>query len=39
MKRADKQNVWGREEIDTEVWSGNLRARDHLEELDVDGEY
>jgi hypothetical protein len=34
MKRADKQHVWGIEDIHTEVWSGNLRARDHLEELD-----
>jgi len=39
MKTADKQHAWGRKEIHTEVRSGNLRARDHLEELDVNGEY
>ena len=27
---------WGRGEVHTGFWWGNLRERDHLEELDVD---
>ena len=30
-------NVWGRGEVCTEFWLGNLRERDHLEDPDVDG--
>jgi hypothetical protein len=30
--------MWGRGEVHTGLWCGNLRERDHLEDLDVDGE-
>jgi hypothetical protein len=29
---------WGREEVHTRVWWGNLRERDHLENLGLDGK-
>jgi hypothetical protein len=29
--------VWGRGEVHTGLWWGNLRERDNLEELSVDG--
>jgi len=29
--------VWGRVEAYTGFWGGNLRERDHLGDLDVDG--
>jgi hypothetical protein len=29
--------TWGREEMHTEFWWGNLRERDRLEDLGVDG--
>jgi hypothetical protein len=29
--------VWGRGEVYTGFWWGNLRERDHLGDLDVDG--
>jgi len=28
--------VWGREEVRTEFWWGNLRERGHMEDLGVD---
>ena len=31
-------HVWGRGELHTEFWWGNLRERDHLEDLRVDGK-
>ena len=30
-------NVWGRGEVYTGFWWGNLRERDHLEDPGVDG--
>ena len=30
--------VWGRGEVHTEFWWGNLRERDHLEDPGVDGK-
>jgi hypothetical protein len=30
-------NVWGRVEVYTEFWWGNLRERDHLEDPGIDG--
>jgi hypothetical protein len=30
-------HVWGREEVYTELWWGNLRGEDHLENTGVDG--
>ena len=30
--------MWGRGEVFTGFWWGNLRERDHLEELGVDGK-
>jgi hypothetical protein len=29
--------VWGKEELYTEFWWGNLRERDHTEDRSVDG--
>jgi hypothetical protein len=29
--------MWGTGEVRTEFWSGNLRERDYLEDLGVDG--
>jgi hypothetical protein len=29
--------VWGRGEVHTGFWCGNLRERDHLRDLSVDG--
>jgi hypothetical protein len=29
--------VWGRGDVHTVLWWGNLRERDHLEDLDIDG--
>jgi len=29
-------HVWGRGEVHTEFWWGDLRGGDHFEELDVD---
>jgi len=29
--------VWGREEVHTGFWWGNLKERDHLEDRGVDG--
>jgi hypothetical protein len=31
------QHVWGRGEVPTGVWWENLRERDHLEDLGVNG--
>jgi len=30
--------MWGRGEVHTGLWCGNLRERDHSEDLDVDGK-
>jgi hypothetical protein len=30
-------HVWGTGEVHTGVWWGNLRKRDHLKDLDIDG--
>jgi hypothetical protein len=30
-------HVWGRAEVYTEFWWGNLRGRDYLDDPDVDG--
>jgi hypothetical protein len=30
-------HVWGRGEVYTGVWCGNLRERDHLEEPGIEG--
>jgi hypothetical protein len=30
-------HVWGREELHSEFWWGNVRAGDDLEDLDEDG--
>jgi hypothetical protein len=30
-------DVWGRGEVYAELWWGNLRERDHLEDPGVDG--
>jgi hypothetical protein len=30
-------HVWGRREVHMEFWSGNLRERENLEYLSVDG--
>jgi hypothetical protein len=30
-------HVWGRGELHTGFWWGDLRERDHVEDLDVDG--
>jgi len=32
------QHVWGREEVYTGFWWGNLRERDQLEETGIDGK-
>jgi len=32
------QRVWGRGEVYTGFWWGNLRESDHLEDPDVDGK-
>jgi hypothetical protein len=40
LKRKFEKNemdVWGRGEVHTGFWWGNLRGRDHLENLGVDG--
>jgi len=29
--------VWGRGEVHTGIWWGNMRERDHLGDLDIDG--
>jgi len=29
--------IWETDEVHTGFWWGNLRGRDHLEDLDVDG--
>jgi hypothetical protein len=29
-------SIWGRGEVPTAVWFGNLRERDHLEDLSLD---
>jgi hypothetical protein len=29
--------VWGRREMHTEFWWGNLKERDHVENLGIDG--
>jgi hypothetical protein len=31
-------HVWGREEVHTGFWWGNLKERGHVENLDVDGD-
>jgi len=31
------KHAWGRGEVNTGFWWGNLRERDHLEDQDVDG--
>jgi hypothetical protein len=31
-------HVWGRGELHTEFWWGNLTKRDHLEDIDVYGK-
>jgi hypothetical protein len=30
-------HVWGREEAHTGFWWGNLRERDHFEDIGIDG--
>jgi hypothetical protein len=30
-------HVWGREEVYTRLWWGNMKERDHLENRGVDG--
>jgi hypothetical protein len=30
-------HTWGREEVHTGFWWGNMKERDHFEDLDVDG--
>jgi len=37
MSWAGMYHVWGREEVYKEVWWGNLRERDHLEDPGIDG--
>ena len=37
MRRWDMQHVWGRGEMHTEFWWGNVKGRDHLEDLDMVG--
>jgi hypothetical protein len=32
------QHVWGRGEVHTGFWWANLRERDHLEHLSIDGK-
>jgi hypothetical protein len=32
------QNAWERIEIHTQFWSGNLKGRDHTEDLGVEGK-
>jgi len=34
---VEQWHVWGRGEVYTGFWWGNLRERDHLEDLGVDG--
>jgi len=34
----DYEHVWGRGEVYTEFWWGNLRERDHLKDPGVDGK-
>jgi len=36
MKLAGHVALWGRGEVHTGFWWGNLRERDHLEDLGVD---
>jgi hypothetical protein len=36
MRWAGHQHVWGRGEVHTGFWWGNLRERDHLEDLGID---
>jgi len=37
MKWAGHVELWGRGQVYTEFWLGNLRERDHLEDPDIDG--
>jgi len=37
MRWAGHAALWGREEVYTGLWWGNLRERDHLEQPGVDG--
>jgi hypothetical protein len=37
MRRVVHVVLWGREEVYTGFWWGNLRERDHLEDPGVDG--
>ena len=37
MRWAGTYHIWGRGEVYTGFWWGNLRARDHLEDAGIDG--
>jgi hypothetical protein len=36
IKKREMDGAWGTGEVHTECWWGNLRERDHLENLRVD---
>jgi hypothetical protein len=36
MRWVGHWHVWGRGEVQTEFWWGNMSERDHLKDLDVD---
>ena len=33
------RHEWGRREVHIELWWGNRREREHVEDLSVEGEY
>jgi hypothetical protein len=37
LDRRSMWNAWGREQMHKGLWWGNLRVREHLEELGVEG--
>jgi hypothetical protein len=37
MSGRGMQHVWGRVQVYTGLWRGNLKERDHLEDQGVDG--
>jgi hypothetical protein len=38
MRQAGHVTIWGRGEVYTELWWGNLRKRDHLQDPGLNGK-